>query len=52
MALPHGPVFLVELMRDLSEAAKTIMVTTHDFSQLDELQVRVALLYEFLLKSL
>lgn len=43
---PRTQVFLVELILALSEAGKTIVLTTHDLSLVSELRTEVALLSE------
>lgn len=43
---PRTQVFLVELILALSEAGKTIVITTHDLSLVAELRTEVALLAE------
>ncbi|UCG78634.1 MAG: ABC transporter ATP-binding protein [Nitrospirota bacterium] len=43
---PRTECFLVELMLDLSEAGKTLVIATHDLSIVDELNARTALLSE------
>jgi cobalt/nickel transport system ATP-binding protein len=43
---PRTQVFLVELMLQLSEAGKTVVIATHDLSLVDELQAQVALMSE------
>ena len=43
---PRTQCFLVELMLDLNEAGKTVVIATHDLSVVNELQAQVALLSE------
>jgi cobalt/nickel transport system ATP-binding protein len=43
---PRTQVFLVELMVALSEAGKTVVITTHDLTLVSELQTQIALLSE------
>lgn len=43
---PRTQCFLVELLLELSEAGKTLVISTHDLSLVDEIQARVALLSE------
>jgi cobalt/nickel transport system ATP-binding protein len=43
---PKTQVFLLELLLALSEAGKTILISTHDLSLVDELQAEVAVLSE------
>jgi cobalt/nickel transport system ATP-binding protein len=43
---PRTQCFLVELMLSLSEAGKTLVISTHDLSLVDELHTKVALLSE------
>ncbi|MBF0473193.1 MAG: ABC transporter ATP-binding protein [Nitrospirae bacterium] len=43
---PRTQCFLVELMLNLSDAGKTLVIATHDLSLVDELHARVALLSE------
>jgi cobalt/nickel transport system ATP-binding protein len=43
---PRTQCFLVELMLALSEAGKTLIISTHDLSLVDELHTKVALLSE------
>lgn len=43
---PKTQVFLLELILALNEAGKTIVISTHDLSLVDELQCRVAVLSE------
>lgn len=43
---PKTQVFLLELILELNEAGKTIVISTHDLSMVDELQSKVAVLSE------
>ncbi len=43
---PKTQVFLLELILALNEAGKTIVISTHDLSLVDELQSKVAVLSE------
>jgi cobalt/nickel transport system ATP-binding protein len=43
---PRTQCFLVELLFELNEAGKTIVIATHDLSLVDELHCRVAVLSE------
>jgi cobalt/nickel transport system ATP-binding protein len=43
---PRTQCFLVELLFELNEAGKTIVISTHDLSLVDELHCRVAVLSE------